>query len=304
MVIEILQAGTGDSIWVSHNKKNIVIDGGKSTAAIRAKYSKMPQDEIIDLLVVTHIDSDHIAGIIALVKHMKEIGETHRLKQVWFNFPKKEETDEYSVGEGNELTSLLLEIDGLFWNNNTSELLGSTIEFGDIKLHVLAPDHDVAYENKPKEPDELGVRSDDWYIDLRTLIDNVDDDDIDEGGTNSQSIIILAECEGKKLLLPGDSTPKKLCDALQSYNKTNIEILEIEQSQGLKIRITGYQRTKFVQGIPIQRLGMLYPLLQMYRRHSFYYQLATVALKICSVMSFTIRLINSSCTSVSSLEES
>ena len=28
MVIEILQAGTGDSIWVSHNKKNIVIDGG------------------------------------------------------------------------------------------------------------------------------------------------------------------------------------------------------------------------------------------------------------------------------------
>lgn len=32
MVIEILQAGTGDSIWVSHNKKNIVIDGGKSTA--------------------------------------------------------------------------------------------------------------------------------------------------------------------------------------------------------------------------------------------------------------------------------
>ena len=93
MVIEILQAGTGDSIWVSHNKKNIVIDGGKSTAAIRAKYSKMPQDEIIDLLVVTHIDSDHIAGIIALVKHMKEIGETHRLKQVWFNFHKKEETD-------------------------------------------------------------------------------------------------------------------------------------------------------------------------------------------------------------------
>lgn len=228
MVIEILQAGTGDSIWVSHNKKNIVIDGGKSTAAIRAKYSKMPQDEIIDLLVVTHIDSDHIAGIIALVKHMKEIGETHRLKQVWFNFPKKEETDEYSVGEGNELTSLLLEIDGLSWNNNTFELLGSTIEFGDIKLHVLAPDHDVAYENKPKEPDELGVRSDDWYIDLRTLIDNVDDDDIDEGGTNSQSIIILVECEGKKLLLPGDSTPKKLCDALQSYNKINGTPLELD----------------------------------------------------------------------------
>lgn len=228
MVIEILQAGTGDSIWVSHNKKNIVIDGGKSTAAIRARYDKMPQDEIIDLLVVTHIDSDHIAGIIALVKHMKENGETHRLKQVWFNFPKNEETDEYSVGEGNELTSFLLEIDGLCWNNNTSELLGSTIEVGEIRLHVLAPDHDVANEYKPKEPDELGVRLDDWHNDLRTLIDNVDDDDIDEGGPNSQSIIILAECEGKKLLLPGDSTPEELRDALQYYNKINGAPLELD----------------------------------------------------------------------------
>lgn len=228
MVIEILQAGTGDSIWVSHNKKNIVIDGGKSTAAIRARYDKMPQDEIIDLLVVTHIDSDHIAGIIALVKHMKENGETHRLKQVWFNFPKNEETDEYSVGEGNELTSFLIEIDGLCWNNNTSELLGSMIEVGEIRLHVLAPDHDVANEYKPKEPDELGVRLDDWHNDLRTLIDNVDDDDIDEGGPNSQSIIILAECEGKKLLLPGDSTPEELCDALQYYNKINGAPLELD----------------------------------------------------------------------------
>ena len=228
MVIEILQAGTGESIWVSDNKKNIVIDGGKSTAAIRARYDKMPQDEIIDLLVVTHIDSDHIAGIIALVKHMKENGETHRLKQVWFNFPKNEETDEYSVGEGNELTSFLLEIDGLCWNNNTSELLGSTIEVGEIRLHVLAPDHDVANEYKPKEPDELGVRLDDWHNDLRTLIDNVDDDDIDEGGPNSQSIIILAECEGKKLLLPGDSTPEELCDALQYYNKINGAPLELD----------------------------------------------------------------------------
>lgn len=228
MLIEILQAGTGDSIWVSHNKKNIVIDGGKSTTVIRTRYDQMPQDEVIDLLVVTHIDSDHIAGIIALVKHMEETGETHRLKQVWFNFPKKKETDEYSVDEGNELTSLLLGIDGLCWNNNTSELLSSTIEVGDIKLHVLAPDYDVADEYKPKDPDELGVRSDDWHIDLRILIDNVDDDDIDERGSNSQSIIILAEFEGKKLLLPGDSTPKELCDALQYYNKTNGTPLELD----------------------------------------------------------------------------
>ena len=56
----------------------------------------------------------------------------------------------------------------------------------------------------------------------------LNDDDLDEGGANSQSIIILAECEGKKILLPGDSTPKVLCDALQYYNKTNGTPLELD----------------------------------------------------------------------------
>lgn len=228
MRIEILQAGTGDSIWISHNKKNVVIDGGKSTTALRTRYNQMPLDEIIDLLVITHIDSDHIAGIIALVKYMKEKGETHRLKQVWFNFPKREDTDEYSVDEGNELTSFLLKIEGLCWNNNTSELLGSTIEIGNIKLYVLAPDHDVADEYKSKEPDELGVLTDDWHVDLKTLVDNIDDDNLDEGGPNSQSIVILVESEGKKILLTGDSTPKELCDALQLYNNTKGAPLELD----------------------------------------------------------------------------
>lgn len=120
------------------------------------------------------------------------------------------------------------EIDGLFWNNNIFELFGFMIEFGDIKLYVLVFDYDVVYENKLKEFDEFGVCLDDWYIDLRILIDNVDDDDIDEGGINSQLIIILVECEGKKLLLLGDSIFKKLCDVFQFYNKINGIFFELD----------------------------------------------------------------------------
>lgn len=218
MCIEFLQAGTGDCIWISHNKKNIVIDGGKSTTAIKGRYAQLPQDENIDLLVVTHIDSDHIAGVIALIKHMKNKGEIHKLKQVWFNFPKIEETDEYSVDEGNELTELLLEIEGLCWNNNTSELRDDIIAIGDMKLQVLAPDYDVANDYKPKSPEELGTENADWKVDLQTLIDNVDDDNLDEGGPNSQSIVILLEHEGKMVLFPGDCTPQELLDALHNYN--------------------------------------------------------------------------------------
>lgn len=228
MKVEILQAGTGDSIWISNKKKNIVIDGGKSISAIMARYNQLPQDENIDLLVVTHIDSDHIAGIISLVEHIKERGETERIKQVWFNYPKKEDSGEYSINEGNKLSDSLCGIDGLNWCNNTSEMIGKSIQIGDMKICVLAPDHDVSDEYKPKEADELGAAIADWNVSLESLIDNVNDDDLDEGGPNSQSIVILLECNEKKVLLPGDCTPKELYSALHNYNSTKQQPITLE----------------------------------------------------------------------------
>lgn len=227
-MMEVLPAGTGDSIWISHNKKNVVIDGGKSAVAIKNRYDKMPPDENIDMLIVTHIDSDHIAGVIALVDKMREQGELTRLKQVWYNFPKNEESDEYSVPEGNILSTNLCGIEGLCWNNNTSRLIGGIVTIGDIRLHVLAPDHDVTAEYKPKAPDELRMEYADWEAELKTLIDNVDDDDLDEGGPNSQSIVILVECEDRNVLLPGDCTPVELYSAILEYNSINGTPLKLD----------------------------------------------------------------------------
>lgn len=228
MHIEFLQAGTGDCIWISHNKKNIIIDGGKLTSAIIERYGQIPQDENIDLLVVTHIDSDHIAGILALVELIQKQGETGRLKQVWFNFPKLKKSDEYSVTEGNSLSTELLKFEDLCWCNNTCELIGRKVAIGEINLTVLAPDHNVAEEYKPIAPDELGVENADWNVALKSLIEYVDDDYIDEGGPNSQSIVILLECEGKRVLFPGDCTPNELLNAIRTYNNDNGALLKLD----------------------------------------------------------------------------
>lgn len=228
MIIDFLTAGSGDSIWISHNKRNVVIDGGKSISTLKARYDQMPADEHIDLLVVTHIDSDHLAGVIELIKHMKEKGELNRIEHIWFNFPKKEKTDEYSVTEGNALSTNLCNIKGLCWNNNTSLLLGKPVDIGGVKLHVLAPDHDVANEYKPKAPAELGLEIADWNVELKTLVENVDDDDLDESCPNSQSIVILVECGDKKVLLSGDCTPNELHKALQSNNSINGTPLKLD----------------------------------------------------------------------------
>lgn len=228
MRIEFLQAGSGDCIWISHNKINIVVDGGKLTTSILERYDKMPQSENIDLLVVTHIDSDHIAGVIALVEQIKTREETERLKRVWFNFPKKECSGEYSVSEGNNLSDSLCKIEGLNWSNNTSDFVGNVLTIGDIRLSVLAPDHDVANEYKSKSPEELGIENVDWNTGLKTLIENVDDDDTDVGGPNCQSIVILVECQGKAILLPGDCTPKELYGALHKHNSIHGSPLKLD----------------------------------------------------------------------------
>ena len=47
----------------------------------------------------------------------------------------------------------------------------------------------------------------------------------------------------------------------------NIQVLEIQQPERLKIRIPRELVAQFVQSIPIQRLGMLNPLLQVNRSH-------------------------------------
>lgn len=44
MRIEILQVGSGDCIWNSRNKIIIVIDGGKSASAIKARFDQMPAE--------------------------------------------------------------------------------------------------------------------------------------------------------------------------------------------------------------------------------------------------------------------
>jgi glyoxylase-like metal-dependent hydrolase (beta-lactamase superfamily II) len=83
MYIKLLQAENGDAIHLrvrdkTYKYRNILIDGGKSTAYIFLNSQKKPEDgvlkqfieqirtqgEHIDLLILTHVDDDHIGGIL------------------------------------------------------------------------------------------------------------------------------------------------------------------------------------------------------------------------------------------------
>lgn len=87
--IELLPALHGDAIWIEYGSPGsihrILIDGGPLRAyeALEARVQRVPESErTLELLVVTHVDSDHIEGIIKLL-NQPQLGL--RLRDLWFN---------------------------------------------------------------------------------------------------------------------------------------------------------------------------------------------------------------------------
>jgi beta-lactamase superfamily II metal-dependent hydrolase len=89
--VEMLPALHGDALWIeygnSRQKRRILIDGGPIGAysALENKLKTLPEDDKrIELLVITHVDTDHIEGIIRLLgkKRSRWLCEP---ADIWFN---------------------------------------------------------------------------------------------------------------------------------------------------------------------------------------------------------------------------
>jgi len=88
--VELIQASDGDCIWIEYGEDEntlhrILIDGGKSGTFkhLKSRIEKLPQNaRHFDLLVITYIDADHIAGVLKLLE-ADDLGIT--FEDIWFN---------------------------------------------------------------------------------------------------------------------------------------------------------------------------------------------------------------------------
>lgn len=91
--LEMLPASHGDSLWLEYGTarapRRVLIDGGPAYSydalvnRLEASFADLPpKKRLIELLVITHVDSDHIGGVLEfLLAH--PLGVT--VRDVWFN---------------------------------------------------------------------------------------------------------------------------------------------------------------------------------------------------------------------------
>jgi len=88
--IELLPAEFGDAIWIEYGDgqraHRILIDCGTSAAfpRLRERILALPEDDRhFELLVVTHVDVDHIGGSLDLLRERESLGVS--FGEIWFN---------------------------------------------------------------------------------------------------------------------------------------------------------------------------------------------------------------------------
>ncbi len=106
ITIEMLPAAHGDCLWIEYGScdeiHRILIDGGPAHTypALRERILQLPADQRhFELLVVTHIDCDHIDGIVRLLQDAEVLNCC--FERIWFNG--REQLNEVPDVAGEEL---------------------------------------------------------------------------------------------------------------------------------------------------------------------------------------------------------
>ena len=154
---EFFEAGCGDSILVSTSEgTNILIDGGLVSTYRKSIQRKLSRLKSLNKVIVTHIDNDHICGIIALIN---DNVRRKKIEELWFNscdvIKVSEANKEVGTGQSLFLEKLLLKYkinyrSDIYLSDNNQYSVAQ-----DIILTLLSPKKEDLEELKTKlENDE------------------------------------------------------------------------------------------------------------------------------------------------------
>ncbi|PUZ26124.1 Zn-dependent hydrolase [Chitinophaga parva] len=267
MIFKFLKAQNGDCTLIKYTdnsgaQRNIIIDSGldatyfdlatNTFGELKAEIDDIKaHDQRIDLLILTHIDNDHICGFLKLFEMDEQIPGI--INMVWFNSGKliaekieieankalaikmqQQGVVATGVSEGIDFEDFLLKYD--FWardlilggqrhviHDAQFEILGPTI----AQLHKLLKE----YQDKTEDDAYTSAGTNDWRTDVESFIqEEVSNYNFsqDTSVKNGSSISFILTLKGKKFVFLGDSHPRPITKALAELGHTAKKPLAVE----------------------------------------------------------------------------
>ena len=251
--LRMLPAGHGDCLWIEYGDNRALhrslIDGGTqaSAAGLLKHIAALPErDRQFELLVLSHIDSDHIGGALPL---MKAVQQGLRFGDVWFN-GWKHLSGQLGSKQG-EMFSSAIEDFRLPWNTwrgghaivVDGDVLPTATLPGGMKLTLLSPTPAQLAKLAPAWKRELkkaglvpGARVDYSRFlkgspSTSTDVDKLADTpfDGDAAPANGSSIAVLAEFGGASVLFGADAHDPVLRENVRKLlRERNVDRLKLD----------------------------------------------------------------------------
>lgn len=263
MKVKFLQASKGDCFIISFKdenniNRNILIDGGMEKTYYDSINNRdgdlgieieriKKNNEKIDLLILTHIDNDHILGLLNWFRLDTEAYKM--IGKVWFNsgrliaetfkLPPNDDLNrkfkifkntETGVSEAIDFEKYL--IDNQIWERKLIRRGMTFSELG-VKIEILTPERKqlkrLLKEYKEKTGDDVYTsgHGKDWNDSLKSLIQNETPQETyrrqEYRAANCSSITFILTIHKRNFLFLADGNALKIANALKGngYNKQN-----------------------------------------------------------------------------------
>ncbi len=197
--VSFFDVGQGDSSFIeTPDHRQILIDGGPDNSVLAKIGRALPfYDRTIDILIITHPDSDHLAGAV-------EIARNYDMGMILIN--------------GKECaTKICAEFDKIVKEKNIKVVAaraGQKIDFGNnVKMDILEPSVDSPLRKAVEG--ETGVAS----VGAKVAASKQDD--------NNLSIISLLSFGTDSFLFMGDAEDKEEIDLINSWPNLTADVLKI-----------------------------------------------------------------------------
>jgi beta-lactamase superfamily II metal-dependent hydrolase len=248
---EFFKAGHGDSILVAtSNGTNILIDGGEEGTYGEEIEDSLDERNIekLDLVVLTHIDSDHIGGIIEM---LEEEDNHDRIEELWFNDSTVKinvKNGEIGYRQGNKLEKIIKDTpikhnSNIFLKKGCSKRDREYHIGSDIKLTLLSPMKNTLCTQVKKWQEYNGEIAGLSCIDKRDLnkvAESFKEENLNKSKTkklskatntslaNKTSIAFILEYNQKQFLFLGDADIKTINQSLVDLNYSSENRLGVE----------------------------------------------------------------------------